>query len=349
MRIVHARGAHGVLRDAFNFLGMVVGLNNNFSSWWFELWERLHMLVYVALAYFYPVLLRVSLGSFFCIGLEGQQFWSVDMSLTCWTGRHLPWVMTVGFDGVLVLVFVVPVFYNFTQLDRHVHAADADTIISNLEEGKGREPGSRHAVPCERERARAPHGVLANEGPPSGSRARGQSPNPLAQCVRGLVDAEGQLTGLGRLQLYLHGSYRKGCRAWEGYLQICMVGIVLISVASPSWGPYYTLLAYCGLLAACMLDHGISKPYKDLALQQLQTFAYIVLLINVGLGIIVVTANTRPGPRSLGSHVFRQSVAAATEEHCPEQLFGESNSSKTVAAASFAMVVVNVCFVALLA
>jgi hypothetical protein len=124
-----------------------------------------------------------------------------------------------------------------------------------------------------------------------------------------------------------------------------MVLLVLFSVASPSWGPYYTLLAYCGLLAACMLDHGISKPYKDLALQQLQTIAYIVLLVNVLLGIIVVTANTRPGPRSAGS-VFGQSVAAATKEHCPEQLFGESNSGKTVAAASFAMVFINVCFVA---
>lgn len=283
-RFRDARGVRDKFKWALNFLGVAVGLDNSFQAWGAELWGRLRMLVYVALAHFYPVLLRISLGSFICIGVEGQQLWSIDMSMTCWTGAHLFWVIFMGVAGVIILVCIVPV--NLAVLEVRMYAAVA-----------------------------AIHD-----------------------------DTEG-LTALGKLQQYLFGAYRERCKAWEGVLQIRLVLIVLISVASPRLGPYYTLILFGSVLAAFIVWHDMQKPYKDLCLQQLQALAYFVLVINVVLGMVAMTANTRPGPRSAHNQQELQINQAAMQQHCPDQLAGETNVSKTVLAASILMIIASVFFV----
>jgi hypothetical protein len=100
-------------------LGEAVGLQQSKRSlrdWWQELEDRFRILAYVALSFFYPVLLRISLGSFFCIEFEGQQLWSVDMSMTCWTREHLIWVVCIGAFVGFVLTVLLPIFYNFTWI-----------------------------------------------------------------------------------------------------------------------------------------------------------------------------------------------------------------------------------------
>jgi hypothetical protein len=126
-----------------------------------------------------------------------------------------------------------------------------------------------------------------------------------------------------------------------------LVFLVLVSVASPSLGPYYTLLGHGALLAVFMMWHDLQKPYKDLCLQQLQTLAYLVLLANVGLAIIVTTANSRPGPRAARSQQAQPSelnLEASLQLHCPNQQRGASGTSLTVFAASITMVGLNALF-----
>jgi hypothetical protein len=274
----------------------------SFPEWWAELKHRFRLLAYVVLGFFYPVLLRISLSSFFCIRVEGTEYWSVDMSMTCWDGQHLPWMICVGVFVGLVLVIVVPIFYNFTWLARKADNAQQSDARANLQD-------------------------------PS------QLPASLSFGV-----TPGTRTGVDRVRQYLYGAYREGCKVWEGLLQIRLVWLVLISVASPSMGPYYTLLAYGAVLAALMMLHDLQKPYKDLGLQQLQTLAYCVLLVNVGLGIIVVTATGRPGPRPANAVQSEPTVTTNRLLHCPYQQGGDPNLSTTVVAASVLMVVFNTVF-----
>lgn len=195
-----ARGVRGKLRYACSTVAVAVGLDKDFQSWCCELRDRLRLLAFVALAHFYPVLLRVSLGSFMCNKVESQRYWSVDMSMKCWKGPHLPWVIIMGAVGVLVLALFVPIVYNFTLIRTRAAGANTQQAGEKLQ-----------------------------------------------------ADGTVGLTGVGRLRQYLYGSYRERCKAWEGLLQMRLVLIVLISVASPSMGPYYTLLSYGGVWC-CLHD-----------------------------------------------------------------------------------------------
>jgi D-alanyl-lipoteichoic acid acyltransferase DltB (MBOAT superfamily) len=117
--------------------------------------------------------------------------------------------------------------------------------------------------------------------------------------------------------------------AWEALLQMRLVALVSISVASLLMGLYYTLLAYGALLAAMMVWHDLQKPYKDLCLQQLQTLAYLVLLTNVALGIVVVTAAVRPGPRPAFTLQMQPNAAAVGALQCPYQQGSDPDLSAT--------------------
>jgi hypothetical protein len=295
-----AKTACGVWKYACSRVGVAVGLDQSFLEWRAELEHRLRLLAYVVLGFFYPVLLRTSLSTFVCIEVEGTRSWSVDMSMTCWRGQHLPWMICVGVFCGIVLVIAVPILYCFTWLARKKDGDQQPDAQANM-----------------------------------------QDPSQLASSPSSRSKPGTSRTGVDRVRHYLYGAYRERCKVWEGLLQIRLVCLVLISVASPSMGPYYTLLAYGGLLAALMMLHDLQKPYKDLGLQQLQTLAYVILLANVALGLVVVTATGRPGPRPADALQLEPTVANVDPLHCPYQRGGDPNLSTTVVAASVFMVVIN--------
>jgi hypothetical protein len=331
MRWAEATGCCGVCRYTFKLIGVAVGLDLSSEDWWAELQHRLRMLAYVVLGFFYPVLLRISLNSFVCIDVQGTQYWSVDMSMTCWKGQHLGWMIGVGAIAGFLLVVAMPIFYTFTWLaskggsdhsTAQQHACDA-SLLSGGSAASSQEVGA-------------------------GTQGIGNTLFEMnAPCLRRVSTfavVQGRLSGVDRVRQYLYGVYRERCKAWEGLLQMRLVALVSISVASPIMGPYYTLLAYGALLAAMMVWHDLQKPYKDLCLQQLQTLAYLVLLTNVSLGIVVVTAASRPGPRPASTMQLQPDAPTVGAQHCPYQQGGDPDSSKTVIAASVLMVLLNALF-----
>jgi hypothetical protein len=206
----NAKGICGVCRYPFGLVGAAVGLDLEFAKWWTELQHRLRLLAYVVLGFFYPVLLRMSLSSFICLNVQGKHYWSVDMSMTCWNGQ-LGWMIGVGAVAGFLLVVALPIFYTFTWLEPKKPGGDN-------QDAQG-------------------HDNKSSQGTAARHEETDNAQSPLRRNRTFSTD-QGNSSGVGRVRQYLYGAYRQRCKVWEGLLQMRMVGLVFISVASPVMGPY---------------------------------------------------------------------------------------------------------------